>query len=166
MGLDYRVVDGSIMDPQYAGYPTLVLQFKPDSKCVDYRWLDFLKVGVVGQFGEDALLEVLMDDNYKYDGSDTQDMAWYDRSMTDEDYWGMVFNKSILGQSYDIVAVALDAEGRAGKVTDVTIQYPTSLEGSAAASVRIPSSVMFSRATKLRSTVALLEHPRVFKSLK
>lgn len=166
VGLDYRVVDGSIMDPQYAGYPTLVLQFKPDSKCVDYRWLDFLKVGVVGQFGEDALLEVLMDDNYKYDGSDTQDMAWYDRSMTDEDYWGMVYKPTLLGESYDIVAVALDAEGRAGKVTDVTIQYPTSLEGSAAASVRIPSSVMFSRATKLRSTVALLEHPRVFKSLK
>lgn len=166
VGLDYRVVDGSIMDPQYAGYPTLVLQFKPDSKCVDYRWLDFLKVGVVGQFGEDALLEVLMDDSLKYDGSDTQDMAWYDRSMTEEDIWGMVYKPTLLGESYDIVAVALDAEGRAGKVTDVTIQYPTSLEGSAAASVRIPSSVMFSRATKLRSTLALLEHPRVFKSLK
>lgn len=166
VGLDYRVVDGSIMDPQYAGYPTLVLQFKPDSKCVDYRWLDFLKVGVVGQFGEDALLEVLMDDSLKYDGSNTQDMAWYDRSMTEEDIWGMVYKPTLLGESYDIVAVALDAEGRAGKVTDVTIEYPTSLEGSAAASVRIPSSVMFSRATKLRSTVALLEHPRVFKSLK
>lgn len=133
---------------------------------MDYRWLDFLKVGVVGQFGEDALLEVLMDDSLKYDGSNTQDMAWYDRSMTEEDIWGMVYKPTLLGESYDIVAVALDAEGRAGKVTDVTIQYPTSLEGSAAASVRIPSSVMFSRATKLRSTVALLEHPRVFKSLK
>lgn len=166
VGLDYRVVDGSMLDPQYAGYPTLVLQFSPDSKCVDYRWLDFLKVGVVGQFGEDALLEVLMDDSFKYDGSDNQDMAWYDRSMTEEDLWGMVYNKTILGESYDIVAVALDAEGRAGKVTDVTIQYPTSLEGSAAASVRIPSSTMFSRATKVRNAMELLAYPRKFKSLK
>lgn len=166
VGLDYRVVDAGVLNAEYAGFPALVLQFAPDSKCVDYRWLDFLKVNVIEQFGEDMLLEVLMDDSFKYDGSDKQDMAWYDRSMTDEDYWASVYNTTILGQSYDIVAVALDSEGRAGKVSSVTIQYPASLQGAAASSVRIPSSTMFSRRTELRNTMSLLEYPKALRSLK
>lgn len=163
---EYQILDGSNYNPQYAGYPMLMLQFTPDSKCVDYRWLDFLKVNVVEQFGEDMLLELLMDDSLEYDGSDTQDMAWYDRSMTDGDVWGMVYNTTLLGESYDIVAVALDSEGRAGKVVSATIEYPTSMEGATSSAARIPSSTMFSRSARLHSAVELFKYPKTLKSLK
>jgi hypothetical protein len=140
------MLDAGNLSSQYSGYPALILQFTPGAGCEDYRWMDFLKVGVVEQYGENTMLDILMDSSYHYDGTDSDDIAWYDRSDTDDDVWGSIYNTGILGYSYDIVLVALNAAGVPGKMVSQTINWPSSISALSSSSVHsIPSSTMLSR---------------------
>ena len=161
------LLDGGKLSSQYSGYPAQILEFAPDAKCVDYRWMSFLKVGVVDQFGENALLEILMDEDYHDDGTGSQNVSWYDRSDTYQDMWATVFNPTILGNSYDEVGVALDAEGLPGKMFWHTINWPSSMAGlsSVTAPARVPTSTMLhAHPTKLHREIELCKPASVRKT--
>ena len=137
---EHQIVDGGSLDPQYSGYPTLLLQFKPDAKCVDYRWAEGLVVNVVEQFGEDMLLSTLfLDESLKNTGSGGNELTWNDRSMTSEDIGGTIYFPSVLGDSFDVVAVAFDADKLPGKMVSATVTFPSSLDPATVA-MKIPTS--------------------------
>ena len=154
---EHQIVDGGSLDPQYSGYPTLVLQFKPDAKCVDYRWAEGLVVNVVGQFGEDVLLSTLfLDESLKSTGSASDpDLTWNDRSMTSNDVGGTIYFPSVLGESFDVVAVAFDADKLPGKMVSATVTFPSSLDPATVA-MKIPTSSVI-RSYKKSTTLRLLD---------
>lgn len=140
VGFTTKIIDGGSLDPQYSGYPTLLLQFKPDAKCVDYRWAEGLVVNVVEQFGEDMLLSTLfLDESLKNTGSGGNELTWNDRSMTSEDIGGTIYFPSVLGDSFDVVAVAFDADKLPGKMVSATVTFPSSLDPATVA-MKIPTS--------------------------
>ena len=152
----HQIVDGGSLDPQFAGYPTLLLQFKPDAKCVDYRWAEGLVVNVVEQFGEDVLLSTLfLDESLKNTGAGGNELTWNDRSMTSEDIGGTFYFPEVLGDSFDVVAVAFDAEKRPGKMVSATITFPSSLDPATVA-MKIPTSSVI-RSYKKSTTLRLLD---------
>ena len=118
-----------------------MLQFKPDAKCVDYRWAEGLVVNVVEQFGEDMLLSTLfLDESLKNTGSASDpDLTWNDRSMTSNDVGGTIYFPSVLGESFDVVAVAFDADKLPGKMVSATVTFPSSLDPASVA-MKIPTS--------------------------
>ncbi|WP_337624795.1 fibronectin type III domain-containing protein [Alistipes communis] len=154
---EHQIVDGGSLDPQYSGYPTLVLQFKPDAKCVDYRWAEGLVVNVVEQFGEDVLLSTLfLDESLKSTGSASDpDLTWNDRSMTSNDVGGTIYFPSVLGESFDVVAVAFDADKLPGKMVSATVTFPSSLDPATVA-MKIPTSSVI-RSYKKSTTLRLLD---------
>lgn len=154
---EHQIVDGGSLDPQYSGYPTLVLQFKPDAKCVDYRWAEGLVVNVVEQFGEDMLLSTLfLDESLKSTGSASDpDLTWNDRSMTSNDVGGTIYFPSVLGESFDVVAVAFDADKLPGKMVSATVTFPSSLDPATVA-MKIPTSSVI-RSYKKSTTLRLLD---------
>ena len=153
---EHQIVDGGSLDPQFAGYPTLLLQFKPDAKCVDYRWAEGLVVNVVEQFGEDVLLSTLfLDESLKNTGAGGNELTWNDRSMTSEDIGGTFYFPEVLGDSFDVVAVAFDAEKRPGKMVSATITFPSSLDPATVA-MKIPTSSVI-RSYKKSTTLRLLD---------
>ena len=154
---EHQIVDGGSLDPQYSGYPTLVLQFKPDAKCVDYRWAEGLVVNVVEQFGEDVLLSTLfLDESLKSTGSASDpDLTWNDRSMTSNDVGGTIYFPSVLGESFDVVAVAFDADKLTGKMVSATVTFPSSLDPATVA-MKIPTSSVI-RSYKKSTTLRLLD---------
>lgn len=154
---EHQIVDGGSLDPQYSGYPTLVLQFKPDAKCVDYRWAEGLVVNVVEQFGEDMLLSTLfLDESLKNTGSASDpDLTWNDRSMTSNDVGGTIYFPSVLGESFDVVAVAFDADKLPGKMVSATVTFPSSLDPASVA-MKIPTSSVV-RSYKKSTTLQLLD---------
>lgn len=153
---EHQIVDGGSLDPQFAGYPTLLLQFKPDAKCVDYRWAEGLVVNVVEQFGEDVLLSTLfLDESLKNTGAGGNELTWNDRSMTSEDIGGTFYFPEVLGDSFDVVAVAFDAEKRPGKMVSATITFPSSLDPASVA-MKIPTSSVV-RSYKKSTTLQLLD---------
>lgn len=156
MTFEHQIVDGGSLDPQFAGYPTLLLQFKPDAKCVDYRWAEGLVVNVVEQFGEDVLLSTLfLDESLKNTGAGGNELTWNDRSMTSEDIGGTFYFPEVLGDSFDVVAVAFDAEKRPGKMVSATITFPSSLDPATVA-MKIPTSSVI-RSYKKSTTLRLLD---------
>ena len=154
---EHQIVDGGSLDPQYSGYPTLVLQFKPAAKCVDYRWAEGLVVNVVEQFGEDVLLSTLfLDESLKSTGSASDpDLTWNDRSMTSNDVGGTIYFPSVLGESFDVVAVAFDADKLPGKMVSATVTFPSSLDPATVA-MKIPTSSVI-RSYKKSTTLRLLD---------
>ena len=116
-------------------------QFKPDAKWVDYRWAEGLVVNVVEQFGEDMLLSTLfLDESLKNTGSASDpDLTWNDRSMTSNDVGGTIYFPSVLGESFDVVAVAFDADKLPGKMVSATVTFPSSLDPASVA-MKIPTS--------------------------
>ena len=118
-----------------------MLQFKPDAKCVDYRWAEGLVVNVVEQFGEDMLLSTLfLDESLKNTGSASDpDLTWNDRSMTSNDVGGTIYFPSVLGESFDVVAVAFNADKLPGKMVSATVTFPSSLDPASVA-MKIPTS--------------------------
>ena len=118
-----------------------MIQFTPDAKCVDYRWAEGLVVNVVEQFGEDMLLSTLfLDESLKNTGSASDpDLTWNDRSMTSNDVGGTIYFPSVLGESFDVVAVAFDADKLPGKMVSATVTFPSSLDPASVA-MKIPTS--------------------------
>lgn len=134
-----------------------MLQFKPDAKCVDYRWAEGLVVNVVEQFGEDTLLSTLfLDESLKNTGSASDpDLTWNDRSMTSNDVGGTIYFPSVLGESFDVVAVAFDADKLPGKMVSATVTFPSSLDPASVA-MKIPTSSVV-RSYKKSTTLQLLD---------
>ena len=102
VSFNYEVIDGGLIDPQYAGMKVLYLTFTPNSLCTNYFF------------------------NYYSDAeeySDTQIIAalkssGFDQSDTIEDEYAVAFSNQ---DHITIAAVGVDANGKTGNLSRITI---------------------------------------------
>ena len=80
-----------------------------------------------------------LDESLKNTGSGGNELTWNDRSMTSEDIGGTIYFPSVLGDSFDVVAVAFDADKLPGKMVSATVTFPSSLDPATVA-MKIPTS--------------------------
>jgi len=81
-----------------------------------------------------------LDESLKNTGSASDpDLTWNDRSMTSNDVGGTIYFPSVLGESFDVVAVAFDADKLPGKMVSATVTFPSSLDPASVA-MKIPTS--------------------------
>ena len=112
VSFDYEVIDGGSIDTQYAGMKVLYLMFTPNSLCTNY----FFK------YYSDA--EEL---------SDTQIIAalksnGFDQSDTIEDEYAIAFSNQ--ADRITIAAVGVDANGKTGNLSRVTINLENGKYGT------------------------------------
>ena len=84
-------------------------------------------------------VRVFLDESLKNTGSGGNELTWNDRSMTSEDIGGTIYFPSVLGDSFDVVAVAFDADKLPGKMVSATVTFPSSLDPASVA-MKIPTS--------------------------
>ena len=85
------------------------------------------------------LSTLFLDESLKNTGSGGNELTWNDRSMTSEDIGGTIYFPSVLGDSFDVVAVAFDADKLPGKMVSATVTFPSSLDPATVA-MKIPTS--------------------------
>lgn len=109
----YEVLDGGLIDPQFAGTTVLYLTFMPNKLCANYLF----------KYYSDA-----------EDLSDSQIIAalksnGLDQSETVQNEYGVAFGPDQLGR-VTIGAVGIDADGKTGNLSRITIDLKIGEEGT------------------------------------
>ena len=113
VSFDYEVIDGGLIDPQFAGTTVLYLTFMPNKLCANYLF----------RYYSDA-----------EDLSDSQIIAalksnGLDQSETVQNEYGVAFGPDQLGR-VTIGAVGIDADGKTGNLSRITIDLKIGEEGT------------------------------------
>lgn len=121
-----------------------------------------MNTGLVTSVGEDGLIEVFGDD--AYNAAKYAEGYWYDSSLLQgQTSTTFTFKTTVLGETFDNLVLAYDANGVPGKITTDTVQFPSSLDGLATSSVA-PTSTMMGTFKQV-SAISLLDrsHAKRYK---